>query len=368
MALSKRELKGLLLAINGHVSNIGESTFRVKSERSDTSYEVLWKDRRWICNCEDYNKRGKKCKHIFAVIYYLTIRQVTVGMRNAEEKVACPHCESSDHVIKRGYAYQKTGRVQRYYCKRCGKRFNYRSGLEGLKGEALAIVLALDLYFRGLSLRQITQHLESVYGVRASHTTIHGWIKRYVELVSRLTENIKLETGSRWHCDDTKLKVKGRHVILWSVLDSETKVLIAQHISLKRNSEEARKVLENALRKASSPPLEVVTDGFQAYSEAIKRAFSDDVMHLEGPLNQPINNNAIERYFRTVKQRFKNINSFGNIEGATTFANGFKTFYNMLREHRALGDKSPLEASGLGFAKCWQELIKRTRLYGKPQN
>ncbi len=363
MVLSKRELKGLLLAINGHVSSVGESAFRVKSEKSEIFYEVLWKDKKWSCSCEDYEKRGRKCKHIFAVIYYLMIRQVVVGMRVAEEKVACPHCQSSDHVIKRGYAYEKTGRVQRYYCKKCGRRFNYRSGLEGMRGEALAIVLALDLYFRGLSLRQISEHLKSVYGVKVTHTTIHGWIKRYVELISQVTNGIKVETGLRWHCDESKLKVNGRHIILWAVLDSETKILIAQQITLKRNAEAARKVLEEAMRKVLTPPLEVVTDGFHGYSEAIRKVFPRDVMHIQGPLNGPINNNEIERYFRTVKQRFKSIYSFGNLEGAETFAKGFKIFYNMLKEHRALGDKSPMEASGLEPAKCWQDLIKRTRLH-----
>jgi putative transposase len=363
MGFNKRELKGLLLAINGHVQCDGNSCFKVRSESSDSLYEVSWKNRKWICSCEDYKKRGRKCKHIFAVIYYLTIRQVVVGIRVAEEKVECPHCQSSDYVIKRGYAYEKTGKVQRYYCKKCGRRFNYRSGLEGRRGEALAIVLALDLYFRGLSLRQISEHLESVYGVKASHTTIHGWIKRYVELVSHVTDEIKVKTGSRWHCDESKLKVKGRHIILWSVLDSETKVLIAQQISLKRDAETACKVLNEALGKAHAPPSEVVTDGFQAYSEAIRKAFPCDVMHILGPLNGPINNNEIERYFRTVKQRFKSVFSFGNLEGAEMFAKGFKIFYNMLKEHKALGDKSPMEASGLESAKCWQDLIKRTRLH-----
>lgn len=367
MALSKRELKGLLLAIRGHVSCVGKSTFKVKSEKSDIFYEVLWKDKKWGCSCEDYNRRGKKCKHIFAVMYYLMIREIIIGMRAEGEKVTCPHCKSGDHVIRRGYAYEKSGKVQRYYCKKCNKRFNYRSGLEGLKGEALAVVLGLDLYFRGLGLRQISQHLDSVYGVKVSHTTIHGWIKRYVNLVSMISESIKVEIGTRWHCDETKLKVKGRHIILWSVLDGETKMLLAQHISQKRDVEEARKVLEGALEKAPTPPLEVVTDGFQAYTEAIKNTLPEQVMHIQGPLNGPLNNNKIERYFRSVKQRFKSIYSFGNIEGAETFAKGFEIFYNILRRHKGLGDKSPLEANGLEFAKCWQDLIKRARLQDMPQ-
>jgi len=359
VGFSKRELKGLELAVKGHVKPLEKSKYIVKSERSQCDYVVCWERRKWTCTCQDYMQHGKKCKHIFAVIYYLVTRGVAVGAQSAEGEVTCPHCKMSDHVIKRGFAYEKSGRVQRYYCKKCKKRFNYRSGLEGSRGEALAIVLALDLYFRGVSLRQISQHLEAVYGVHVSHTTIHGWIKRYVELVSKATEKIKLETSARWHCDDTKLKVRGRHVILWSILDSETKILIAQHISTKREAEGANAALEEALQKASESPLEVVTDGCQAY-EVVEKALPK-AMHIQGPLNGPINNNKIERYFKTVKQRFRSIQNFGNVQGAETFAKGFAIFYNLIRKHQGLGDKAPLEFADVMNAKCWQDLIKKAR-------
>jgi len=74
----------------------------------------------------------------------------------------------------------------------------------------------------------------------------------------------------------------------------------------------ACKVQEEAIGKALAPPSEVVTDAFQAYSEAIRKAFPRGVMHIQGLLNGPINNDEIERHFRTVKQRFRSIYSFGS--------------------------------------------------------
>ncbi|MEM3464126.1 MAG: IS6 family transposase [Candidatus Bathyarchaeia archaeon] len=361
MGFSKRELKGLELAIKGHVKACEGHSFTVKSERSDSLYEVRWEKKRWTCTCMDYMRHKRKCKHIFAVIYYLTIREVAVGMRDESTSITCPYCNLDDQVIKRGYAYEKAGKVQRYYCKRCNKRFNYRSGLEGTRGEALAILLALDLYYRGLSLRDISQHLESIYGVKVSHTTIHGWIKRYVELISKVTEKIKFETGFRWHSDETKLKVRGRHILLWSILDGETRLLIAQHISEKCTAEEACATLKNGLQKVLTPPVEVVTDGCQAYPEAIAKVLPGEVLHIQGPFSSPVNNNKIERYFRTLKQRFHSIHSFGDIQGAETFAKGFAVFYNMIRRHRALEDKTPSELTGVKLARRWQDLIKEIR-------
>jgi len=357
MGFSKRELKGLELAIKGHVKPVENSSFSVKSERSGVEYTVYWDKKTWTCTCQDYVQHKKKCKHIYAVIYHLLLREIVVGMRSECEEATCPHCMQSDQVIRRGFAYEKHGKVQRYYCKRCRKRFNFRRGLEGARGEAMAIVLALDLWFRGLSLRQVSQHLASVYGIRVSHTAIHGWIKRYVKLVSKAFETLKLEAGLRWHCDETKLKVQGRHIILWSVLDSETKILLAQHISEKRDSAEAHTVLKKALQKASTVPCEVVTDGCSAYPEAIQSALPSDVLHIQGPVNAPLNNNKIERYYRNLKQRFKSIYNFNSKEGAETFAEGYSIFYNFLRAHDAL-KKSPAEASGLQVGSCWQDLLK----------
>jgi transposase-like protein len=368
MGFNKRELKGLLFAINGHVQSDGNSCFKVRSESSNSLYEVSWKNRKWICSCEDYNKRGVKCKHIYAVMYFLTIRDIVVGMKSQREDVACPHCGLGDLVIKRGYAYERSGRVQRYYCKRCKRKFNDRGGLEGARGEAIAIVLALDLYYRGLSLRQIAQHLEAVYGVEVSHTTIYNWIKRYVELVDKYLEKVKLNTGSRWHSDETKVRVSGRHLMLWAVIDSETRLLIAKHISSKRDDENATILFEKALQQSVIKPVELVTDGLKSYGQAVDKVFNDgEIIHIQGPLTGPVSNNKIERFYRTLKQRFKSIYSFRSVEGAETFAKGFSVFYNFIRPHEGIGGQSPMSAacSDTKAAKRWQDFIKESRRRSK---
>jgi len=156
VGFSKRELKGLQMALNGFVEQTDRSRFLVKSESS----------------------------------YFLTFREIVSGA-HAQDRPNCPKCGMSDKVIKRGYAYERCGRVPRFYCKRCNYRFNYRSGLEGRRGEALTIILSLDLYYRGLSLRQVSQHLKSVYGISVSHTTeqVQSAYKRQVALRRNCSES-----------------------------------------------------------------------------------------------------------------------------------------------------------------------------------
>ncbi len=367
MGFSKRELKGLQMALNGFVEQMDGSSFLVKSETTSKKYEVSWKDKAWTCTCKDYMRFKRKCKHIFAVLYFLTFREVVVGA-HAQGRPSCPKCGMNDEVIRRGYAYERCGRVPRFYCKRCNHRFNYRSGLEGRRGEALAIILSLDLYYRGLSLRQVSQHLKSVYGISVSHTTIYNWIKRYVELVDQYLSRFKAHTSERWHCDETLLKVGGRHLIIWSVLDSETKLLIAEHISRKKNHEEACKLIDKALKNSNVKPLEIVTDGAQSYPKALREKFSErgeKVIHIQGPFKGPVSNNKIERFYRTLRQRFRTIYSLNNERSTEVFAKGFRIFYNHIKPHSSLSNQTPAEASKIPVSGSWLQLIKEASCNSK---
>ena len=174
--VSKRENKGIQLVVRGWVQPIDSSRFLVRSESNpEKHYEVRWERKKWICSCEDFQKRKRKCKHIYAVLYYLTIRDLTIGVRKiGEDKAICPKCGSSENVIRDGFEECRSGFTQRFYCKKCRSSFVARTGFEGMRGQALAIILSLDLYYRGLSLRQIAEHMETVYGISVSYGTIYG--------------------------------------------------------------------------------------------------------------------------------------------------------------------------------------------------
>jgi hypothetical protein len=121
----KLELKGLLLVLKGRVFPTGKSRFRVV-ERS-RECEVLWKSRKWVCSCG-----ARRCAHIHAVLAYLTLKNTFSRVEEkAEGTPACPVCEQNDQVIRRGKSNQKVGRVQRYYCKRCGRKFADRTSAAG---------------------------------------------------------------------------------------------------------------------------------------------------------------------------------------------------------------------------------------------
>lgn len=367
---NKRMQKGIELVANGYVTPIDSSTFRVKSEtHTQKWYVVSWNRKLWECSCEDFNKYKRKCKHIYAALYYLSLQDIRVGVKRTGqgEVPPCPICGVSDFVIKDGFSENRgSGLIQRYYCKKDRRGFSPKTGFEGAHGQAFAIVVSLDLYYRGLSLRQISEHFQSVYGIMVSHGTIYCWIKRYVELVYQYLNRNKVQSGERWHADETVVRVKGKHLLLWSMLDGETRLLLGQIVNEKRDTEQAYRLIDNSIGKAKNPPSELITDSLGSYSKAVDRKFGKElkqpIIHVQAAISSPLSNNKIERFQRTVKQRFRAMGtSFHSSETATIFSKGFGIHYNNIRKHRSLDGKTPMEASGNDSGNTWVKLVGNAR-------
>ncbi|MEM1542971.1 MAG: DDE-type integrase/transposase/recombinase [Ignisphaera sp.] len=338
--MNKRELRGLgLIEIKDSVKPTDDGkVFLVRSETDpNVWYRVSWDDSKWVCECSDFLKKKKKCKHIWCLIYWLLLRLLNVSLKDEANGNVCPKCGSSENVVKRGFRYNLSGPKQTYYCKDCGKRFTERNAFLRMKNDALIILTALDLYFKGLSLRKIRDHLRQIYSCNVHHTTILKWIKKYGRLVGEYMRKLDVEFGDRWGADETVIKIGGREMRLWALMDYETKLLIAHKISERRSSEEAEDLLRKGIERSGRMPLEVVTDGFSGYHKALEKITQENnnketeasLIHIHGPLVGEINNNLVERFFGEVKQRVANMRGIKNKESFSDFLEGYLSIYNI---------------------------------------
>jgi transposase-like protein len=370
MVLSRREHKGIDLVSENHVQELSQVRFLVRSESdSATNYEVSWIGKKWICTCPDYRRKQKRCKHIHAVSYYLAVKAFIPALKSdPEAQRLCPKCHSSE-IAFHCWRYNKNGSAKRYRCKNCRKTFSDRNGFEGMKNQAKIIATALDLYFRGLSLRKISEHFETLYQVKVSYTSVYYWLSKYVEIVENLAPCSPLKTGERWAADETLVRLKGRHIYLWGLLDRETKVLIAEHISARRSSDDASILFKKGLEETKhsrNQVSELITDGLPSYAESVNRELRNrtrPLIHVQGPLlTGKINNNQMERMMGTIKERTKLTMHFHNEPGAKLFSKGFRTHYNYVRGHMALDGKTPAQAAGLSEKKLsWLDLISKAQ-------
>ena len=367
---NKREIKAIqLLAKGNNIKPLSRSKFLVRSESDPRRWhEVAWENGQWRCRCEDYAKRKIRCKHIYAVSYSLALREITAGVKDRERGSVCKKCHSAKYLVKYGVRPNQSGPAQKLYCKRCKTWSTDRGGFERMKNQTIVIVSALDLYFRNVSLRQISQHLHSTFGIYVSYGAIYNWIRKYVELVSRYTQKLKMVTSERWHADETLIKVRSRQMVLWSLLDSETRQQIAYHISQSRSKEEAAVLFRKGKKASKTIPSEIVTDGLGSYNEAIETEFANKndkssnigTLHIVGPLVGKVNNNKIERFNGSIKERIKVMGKLNSAKGAETFAKGYQIHYNWIRGHKALNGRAPAEMPHTSPEKMnWKRLIEK---------
>jgi len=127
----------------------------------------------WECTCPDHQETGLKCKHIQSVQMWQKLEQQTeddiLTLKAEIEHPQCPECESYA-VVKNGKRMTEQGKKQRYVCKDCGKRFVPERN-KHRKASVKLVALCMDLYFKGLSLRKISDTIEQFYDMEVSHVT-----------------------------------------------------------------------------------------------------------------------------------------------------------------------------------------------------
>lgn len=230
--------------------------------------------------------------------------------------------------------YHRDGKSEKGHqireCEECGFRFLWTSDFPRRNFFSNVISFAVDLYSTsGISLREIAKKMKKFFGIIISYEGIRQWIIAG-EKLNFIDE--ELDYAKTWHVDETYIKIKGRGFWLWIVYCSETKRVLAWHISKGRFFKDAKKVLQKALEKTGSvKPDKIITDGLYQYDAAIKKVIGwnwkvQKVCHIK---DSGIGKNAVlERVNREVKRRVKWFCTFQALEGARAFFAMFFYHYN----------------------------------------
>jgi transposase-like protein len=96
------------------------------------------------------------------------------------------------------------------WCKGCNRTFRLESkaGFEKIQLTFIMVTVALDLYFKGRSLKKITDHLEQCYERKLDHATILYWVKEYTAIISEYAETLSPKLGGESGIDEMKVKTK----------------------------------------------------------------------------------------------------------------------------------------------------------------
>jgi transposase-like protein len=361
-----------ILAISDQIEKIDQQTFKVKSQSNNGYYIVTNYDNKYRCTCPDHKKNDFKvdCKHIHAIKLkqvWNNSLELLDAYKEINEKKTCRFC-GSENIEKHGFRYIKNGKKQRYRCKDCDRRFVVNDGFSNMKYQPEVITQALDLYFKGLSLRKVKDHFMQFLNKKIHHTTILNWIEKYTRIIDSYISNFKPELGSIWHTDEMMIRSGGKWSWLWHTLDRDTRFMIANMISNTRTVEDARNLFKTAKKHTNTKPDVMVTDGLQSYNDAFNKEF----YHRQGKQSRHIrnagiakndNNNMVERLHNTVREREKIMRGMQNNDTAKILMDGFRNYYNILRPHMGIDNCTPAERAGLNLElgrNKIQNLIKQS--------
>ncbi len=353
-----------IVARGDQIETVNATEYVVRSQsKLDAKYRVTVTRDRWACDCPFYAETKVACVHIYAVRFRQGFK-TEPGPKMGE---LCARC-GSGLVTHFGKRHNQSGTLSRFVCATCGYRFTGRDGFQRRRADPEKIALALDLYFRGMSVRKIAEHFGQVYGLKIGHMTVYRWVVHYSKLAAEWMDRQGARTGERWHVDETVVSVNGDPKYVWNVMDSDTRFLMATHVSAGRGMADTRTPLRKAKAVTPDRPMEVFTDGMNSYPRAVRKELAyrvgDRVIsphHRVPSIRAPESNNRIERLHGSEKERIKVMRGFDTDKGTAALMEGFRTHYNLIRTHQAL-ETTPAVAAGFpdlpGFK--WHELLKRS--------
>ncbi len=286
---------------------------------------------------------------------------------DADKPFCCTHCGSENYI-----RYGKENNKQMYKCKDCKRKFVDNMFFERLKADPKIICLTLDLYFKGVSLRKVADHLKQFYKINVVHTTILRWIERYIEIMDKYVSQFQPHLGAVWHADEMMIKVNGDWFYLWNIMDEFTRFHLASVISKERATKDARMAFQTAKKRShGDKPRCVITDGLQSYNKAIKKEFhtvKKETIHIGNTgirgkyyKNAKFYNNIVERLNGTVRDRNKTQRGLKSEE--SVFPKGHQLYYNFIRPHEGLNGYTPAHFANIYLNlgdKKWENLLMQS--------
>jgi len=370
MTTNEREIKGKEIALKSDLIRVSDYHYHVHSQTTKRDYDVIKTNDKWICNCPDHIFRHVCCKHIHAVEFSLKVREEV----KEKNKIiiqpitidSCLFCKSKE-IKKYGIRHNNNYDIQRFVCQDCHKTFSVNIGFEKMKHDPKGITAAIQLYFSGESLRNVSKSLK-LLGMDVTHQTVYNWIKKYTELLGKYIEKITPQVGDTWRSDELFLKISGNMKYMYALLDDETRYLIAQQVANTKYKEDIRQLFQEGKKVAGKKPKVLITDGAANFHQAYMAEFwarplkqrTEHISHIH--FKRDMNNNKMERLNGEIRDREKTMRGLKKMD--TPILKGYEIFHNYIRTHEGLNGKTPSQACGIEIngENKWRTLIENASM------
>jgi len=272
----------------------------------------------------------------------------------------CKYCQSPSTTKYGTYATTDGVDIQRYFCNDCKRKFTELDTLPKMKKPIKEIASAMAGYYGGEPIDAIQNRLNQDYDDYLSEMAIYKWIARFTREAIEKAKDFTPIVGNTWVADETGINVGGRNVWFWDIIDSDSRYLLASHVSLKRTTRDAQILIEKAIERAGKHPKVIITDKLNAYIDGIELASLGFAKHKQSePFVKEDSTNMIERFHGILKQRTDAMHHFKDIDTARLITEGWLIHYNFFKEHESLGNVSPAHHMKIKLPfSDWEDIVR----------
>ena len=129
---------------------------------------------------------------------------------------------------------------------------------------------AVWVYLRfTLSYRDV-EELLAERGLDISYETVRCWVLKFGPVIARRLRRHRPRPSNRWHLDEMVVRIGGKRMYLWRVVDHEGEVL-DMLVQSRRDSRTALRLMRKLLKKQGFAPKLLVTDKLRSCASAFRR-------------------------------------------------------------------------------------------------
>lgn len=343
--------------------------YRVRSQTDPTKFYIVTDTGDgMVCECPDHATRNADCKHIKIALEICRKNRMfpnkTFKIMERSKLKLCRYCDSGN-LKKAGFRKNKDVKIQKIQCLDCEKYFTTNFGFEKKQFGESVITGALQMYFSGMSVRDISNHYEMM-GTKVSHMTIYRWVSDYSKMTSTYLNGIVPRVGDWFRADEVWVKVNGKQNYLFASMDDDTRYWLASDMADNKFQHNANNLLRMTKLQAGKRPRNFITDGLQAYRKSSRKIFGSDTnhvrhIHIAGKRDRD-NNNKMERLNGEIRDREKVFRGLKRMD--THVIEGMRVYYNYTKKYGALDGQTPAQASKIivdGKNK-WKTIIQNASL------
>lgn len=160
-------------------------------------------------------------------------------------------------------------------------------------------------------------------GIEVSREAIRCRVIKFGPLIAVNLRRRRGPPTGRWHLDEVVVKIGGRRMYPWRVVDDEGEVLDVL-LQKRRNQHAALKLLRRLLRNTAVHPDAIVTDKLASYRAAMKVLNLQD-RHHPGGMRE---NNRAENSYLVIRRRERKQQKFTSQGSAQRFLSSHGPIYN----------------------------------------